>query len=127
MENNQFETLKRNVDFIDLKKNGYRLWATQWLLFNYLSTDGPCRVGMTISRKVGSSVVRNRLKRWSREIIRQLLIKGETFNGDINIIFKPMPSDFYKGITFKVYSESLLKGWARIRKSPSTSASRTVS
>lgn len=30
----------------------------------------PARVGITVSRKVGSAVIRNRVKRWLREFVR---------------------------------------------------------
>jgi len=34
---------------------------------------GRTRVGLTVSRKVGNAVVRNRVKRWLREAIRRQL------------------------------------------------------
>ena len=116
MENKTFESLKRNSDFLDLKKTGQRFWATQWLLLGYKKTNQNLRVGFTVSRKVGNSVTRNRLKRWSREIVRNFLKQGENFDGDINIIFKPMSEGFYKGLSFDVYEISLKKGWNKVRK-----------
>ena len=32
--------------------------------------EGPARIGLTVSRKVGKAVVRNRVKRWLREAVR---------------------------------------------------------
>jgi ribonuclease P protein component len=33
--------------------------------------DVPARVGVTVSGKVGNSVIRNRIKRWVREYVRR--------------------------------------------------------
>lgn len=92
------------------------MWVSSWMLFNFRTSDGHLRVGFTVSRKIGTAVVRNRLKRWSREQIRKFQNEGEKFNGDVNIILKPMQKDFYKNISRAIFSESLSKGWQRIRK-----------
>jgi ribonuclease P protein component len=40
------------------------------LIARYSTRDGVARFGITVSRKVGNAVVRNRVKRWIREAIR---------------------------------------------------------
>jgi ribonuclease P protein component len=46
------------------------------------------RFGITVSRRVGNAVVRNRVKRWIREVLRQ---RGSAIAGawDIVIIARP--------------------------------------
>ena len=44
--------------------------------------DGP-RFGLAVSRKVGSAVVRNRVKRWIREAVRQ----GRREVGAFDVVF----------------------------------------
>lgn len=41
-----------------------------WIVFAR-GDDKPARVGVTVSRKVGNSVVRHRVKRWVREVFRR--------------------------------------------------------
>jgi ribonuclease P protein component len=45
------------------------------------------RIGVTISSKVGNAVVRNRVKRWTREYVRRH--RSEWPTGELVIIGKP--------------------------------------
>src|ERR1700678_471928 len=68
----QDRVLRRQSEFESLKETGQRLQPVPWLLLNYKRTEvGHLRYCMTISRKVGSAVIRNRLKRWVREYFRK--------------------------------------------------------
>lgn len=74
------------------------------------------RFGVTASRKVGSAVVRNKLKRWCRDYFRAFLSAGKSFEADINIIFKPMDANFYKGLSHAEFIKSLDRGLEAVRK-----------
>lgn len=74
------------------------------------------RFGVTASRKVGSAVVRNKLKRWSREYFRACLTAGKSIEADINLIFKPMDSNFYKGLPYEEFVKAMDKGLGVLRK-----------
>lgn len=87
------------------------------MLLNYQkNTEGQLRFGVTASRKIGSAVVRNKLKRWCREYIRALVVAGNTIEADINIIFKPMDPNFYKGLPHGEFVKALDKGIEVLRK-----------
>jgi ribonuclease P protein component len=47
---------------------------------NHADNPGPMRLGLTVSRKVGNAVVRNRAKRRLRETVR-LILKEQSFSG----------------------------------------------
>lgn len=70
--------LRRREEFLRVQSQG-RKYVGHWLVFLYLKEEGvPCRLGITVSRRVGGAVVRNRVKRRIREIFRQnpALVEG---------------------------------------------------
>lgn len=78
--------LKRS-EFINLSKTGKKL-QNRHFIFTFCQGQGDrSRLGVTVTKKVGSSVKRNRIKRLSREYFRlnRHRLKG---NWDINIIVK---------------------------------------
>ena len=116
MVNSKLGSIKRNSDFLLLKKSGKKIWASPWLLLVFKTkTEGDLRVGITVSRKVGNAVVRNKLKRWSKEYFRGLKKSDPDFRVDINVVFRPTEPDLYKAISHEVFLSCIEKGIARIR------------
>ena len=64
--------LKKNSDFQEVYRNG-RSRANKSLVMYVLSTgrERPSRIGMSVSKKVGNSVIRHRVKRLIRESHRR--------------------------------------------------------
>lgn len=80
----QYNTLKKNKEFSLVYSRG-KSFATRRLVLVYLPRRyGGMRVGFTVSKKVGNSVMRNRLRRRFREAYRSYL--GE-INANAHIIF----------------------------------------
>lgn len=73
---------------------------------------------------MGSAVVRNRLKRWSREFFRRegqrfLAASQETSPSrgfDINVVLRRQSRDFYKNVSQNEFADSLEKGLFRIQE-----------
>ena len=61
--------LKKRTDFLTVRKNGKTIF-TQFFIINFvLSSKSGFKFGLTVSRKIGNSVKRNRLKRIIRNIV----------------------------------------------------------
>lgn len=83
------ETLRRSSDYQACYRQGRRrhgALATLHLRPNGLDAS---RLGLTASRKVGGAVVRNRLKRWTREIYRRGGLRATLPPLDLVVHFKP--------------------------------------
>jgi ribonuclease P protein component len=61
----------RRTDFRALYEGGRKLDAGRFVLFGRPNDLGHHRLGLTVSRKVGGAVARNRVKRLFREVFRK--------------------------------------------------------
>ncbi|MGM0499846.1 MAG: ribonuclease P protein component [Bacillota bacterium] len=80
------ESLKKNKEFKKVYENG-RSYATRNLVIYCLNYEKgkKNRYGLSVSKKIGNAVVRNKLKRRLREIIREFE-KEKDFKG-YDVIF----------------------------------------
>jgi len=75
------ERIRRRVDYLRIQNSGRKLHAASFVCFGILQDsrlpegahekDCPARLGITVSRRVGGAVVRNRVKRLVREAFRR--------------------------------------------------------
>jgi len=107
--------LRKREDFLEAYARGEKIQGCH-LVFYVLPNNLPCnQLGLTVSRKIGSAVVRNRVKRKLRAIFR---INDEVITVGCNIImnakrsaakasFDELEKDFlraakyWRGITIK--------------------------
>lgn len=98
-ENRRPASLKKSSDFLNLKKNGRKLKPAKWLTIYMLESDlDQVLYGIIASRKIGASVVRNKLKRWVRELAREWQKKPRTPKIQIVFSFHAQSGDFFKNL-----------------------------
>jgi ribonuclease P protein component len=63
--------LRNRREFLRVRERGKKFHTPHFLILVMERNDGPTRLGITCSRKVGGAVERNRVKRFLREFFRQ--------------------------------------------------------
>ena len=63
--------LKTRRQYVAVYEKGRRMASTSLVLFGLPNTQDQCRLGITVTRKVGGAVQRNRIRRIVREIFRR--------------------------------------------------------
>lgn len=122
----KFETIKKRAEFLAIGKKNISYYSKSTLILaqktpeKYLEdkSEDFCRVGYTVTKKIGNAVVRNKCKRRYREIFRSLAPKLAQNNFDyiflarkeiLNADFKKMKADIefcLKGIKKKIANDS---------------------
>ncbi len=94
MENSQvlsggrIETLKKNKEFGFVYRRGKTVPVRDFTLVYAKSRFGGVRVGFSVSKKVGNSVTRNKIRRRLKEALRALL---PALSGHYSIVFVARP------------------------------------
>lgn len=76
--------LRKRVEFTSVAANGSKLYLPDFIIVKAASKFSWPRIGITVSRKVGNSVFRNRIKRLVREFFRNN--RDLFLSADYNII-----------------------------------------
>lgn len=97
------ESLKKNSDFQKVYKTG-KSYANKYLVMYVLKNElNRTRIGISVSKKVGNSVVRHRLTRLIRESFR---LNEDIFLSDLDIIV--IARNTAKGKNYKEINSAVL-------------------
>ncbi|MDT8863018.1 ribonuclease P protein component [Alkalihalobacillus sp. MEB130] len=78
------QRIKTNEEFSKVFKNGQSVANRQFVLYKLPKEgQGPFRLGLSVSKKVGNAVTRNRVKRYIREVFR---LKAELLHSDADYV-----------------------------------------
>lgn len=79
------ERLLKRTEFVNLSKNGQKLKNEHFIAAVGPGGSETTRLGITVTKKIGCAVIRNRIKRFIREYFR---LNRDRISGkwDINII-----------------------------------------
>jgi ribonuclease P protein component len=105
----RLESLKGEWAFARLRKGRTargRLVSVRWLP----NQTGPVRVGLVVSKKVGKSVVRNKIRRRMREILRRMLLPP----CDLMVVAQPEAAtagyaELYRDLAFTLKKSGLIQ------------------
>lgn len=64
------ERVRKHKDYSRIYKNGARLYSESFLVLVLPNDKGTRRIGITVGKRIGNSVKRNRIKRLLREYFR---------------------------------------------------------
>jgi ribonuclease P protein component len=104
--------LAKRREFLRVYETGRKLFSRYSVLFFADNGLPHSRIGITTTKKIGKANVRNRLKRWTREVYRRqrepLDLDAHRFDVVVNV--KPNAAD----ATFSDYSEDLIRVLRRV-------------
>ena len=110
--------LLKHADFRRVYENGKRHFSGNLTAFYLGRTEemkaAPVRIGFTVSRALGGSVDRNRIRRRTREAVRSHMDQLAGIAEPVDIVFNPKKSVLK--IDFSVLSEEVAKALQVVRK-----------
>lgn len=115
--NSRKQVLRRRSEFVFLSKNGQRTHINSWLVINFSCQNNQgFRFGLTIPKYVGNAVLRNKLKRWTRELLKKHLFISECSNVDVNFVLKRQEKSFYKQLCYGDFESAVVKAKQKLKK-----------
>jgi ribonuclease P protein component len=104
--------LARRRDFLRVYETGRKLFSRYTVLFFASNDLSHSRLGVTATKKLGKANVRNRLKRWTREVYRRQRgpLALDERRLDIVVNVKPNAGE----ISFREFSEDLGRALQRV-------------
>lgn len=104
--------LAKRREFVRVYETGRKQFSRYVVIFVAANGLPHSRIGITATKKAGKANVRNRLKRWTREVYRRLRepLELDALALDIVVNVKPNAAD----ATFQDYGRDLTRALERI-------------
>ena len=104
--------LAKRRDFLRIYETGRKIFSRYAVLFFASNELSHSRLGVTATKKLGKANVRNRLKRWTREVYRRQRepLGLDTRRVDVVVNIKPNAAD----IAYRDFSEDLSRALQRV-------------
>ena len=110
--------LAKRREFLSVYEKGQKIVSRYVVLFFAANALPHSRIGITATKKLGKANIRNRLKRWTREVYRRqrepLAIDQRSLDVVVNV--KPNAAD----ATYQDYARDLGRALARVVAAPAT-------
>ena len=108
--------LAKRAEFLRVYETGRKIFSRYSVVFFAANELSFSRVGITATKKVGKANVRNRLKRWTREVYRRERdpLDLDARSLDIVVNVKPNAAD----ASYRDYSDDLRRGLRRVAETP---------
>ena len=107
------ERLCKRRQFLEVYKSGHKIHSGTMVLYARENGLSKHRLGLTVSRKIGKAVARNRIKRRLRELFR---LRKEGIPGSLDIVINVKRSA--ARAPYQVLGRDLDRSLARISGSP---------
>lgn len=104
------ERLKKQEDFLRILREGKPYFPSKNFIVYIRKNTEKRKIGISINKKVGKAVVRNRIKRLIREVYR---LYRPYLRDDIEMLVIVKPGENIKDMDFYVVKDMLLRVWEK--------------
>jgi ribonuclease P protein component len=104
--------LAKRPEFVRVYETGRKQFSRYAVLFFIGNDRGNSRIGITVTKKVGKANIRNRLKRWTREVYRRQRLPLGLDAQALDIVVNVKPSAAQT--SYEEYSRDLARVLERI-------------
>lgn len=117
------ETLKKNKEFSYVYRRGKTVGKRYFTLVYAKSRYGGIRAGFSVSKKVGNSVERNRVRRRLKEAVRNILPRTAGNYGIVLVARPQAKTAVFSALEKEILSAFTVAGIASVKGNPGTACS----